>query len=170
MKITKTLLATALLLAIGLTSNAANLLPENPKFTFWTPPYSTYQPSYDETGALHVDLTPAAGKNIAVLKFEVKALEAGKQYAFTASAKSESRTAVILTLPEAKGDGSTDAKGNLKPKTDWINLNPNWKRIEGRFTYDPEIGEKEVGFVVIKRQLEGGGGFTLKDLQLIQLD
>ncbi|CAA6689445.1 MULTISPECIES: carbohydrate binding domain-containing protein [unclassified Lentimonas] len=172
MKLKTLLLSTAVALLTAITANAAdNLFAAQPAVNFWTPPYSKYQPSYNETGELKVDLNKAKGKNMAVLKLTPDSeLVPGKRYALSMSAKSESRVAVILSLPEAKGDGSVDGKGKLKPMTTWNNLNPKWKMIEAKFTFDPELSDGTFPLLVIEKQLQKGGSFTVKNFKLVAID
>ncbi|WOO42725.1 hypothetical protein [Rubellicoccus peritrichatus] len=153
-------------------ASAQSLIPAKPNTKFWYPPYSKYQPSFDAEGVITVDLSQAAGKNMAVLEIEVPSgsLSQGSLYKVSFDVKATPAGPLILNVPEPKPDGSVSGNGAPAANAVWAMARPQWTKVTAEFLYDPTVNKGGLTLFWNSQYIQGGSVYQFRNIQVVAVE
>jgi len=110
-------------------------------------------------GTLIIDFNRLKGGNakMASLNIPFSNLESNAEYEITFEYQANKAGSVFPNYPEPDPEGKKDDKGNLKPKSTWMQLKNDgkWTFFSDTFIFDPSINKGTFGIFFRADQIEG---------------
>jgi hypothetical protein len=141
-------------------TKSKNLFPSRPHLTLWYAPYARKQPRVSSEGSYTLDLTEMADKKTVVVQMDLSGTSpaAGARMRLSFDGSASQGIGFSVQLPDATQSDSP-----------WIQLTPERTPQQLSFTFDPQINDGKLTFVLTENALAKGGNMVLQGFELVEL-